>query len=259
MLGVVSAASLAPVRRAGAQGTPHLAIDLPPPADPPPTVTASTASPPVMPGRSGSSAAGPAAAASSAAGLPALSAPAPPPSPPAVRGPTIRAVDVLTDGQTRDLLRNGFPARLHFRLELWHAGGFLNALDGRREWDVIVRYDPVHKRFRAARLHDDSVTVIGDFDQFSTLAAAVSAPYPVALAPGRGGRYYYNAVLDVEMLSLNDLDEVERWLRGELRPAVRGQRNPGGVLGRGLRTLFVRLLGAERRHYEARSRPFRAG
>ena len=61
-----------------------------------------------------------------------------------------------------------------------------------------------------------------------------------------------------EMLSLNDLDEVERWLRGELSPAVRGQRNPGGVLGRGLRTLFVRLLGAERRHYEVRSKTFRA-
>jgi hypothetical protein len=173
-------------------------------------------------------------------------------------GPAIRALDILSDGQTRDLMRNGFPARLHFRIELWHAGGLFNALDGTREWDVIARYDPLDKQYRAARLAGQSVTVLGEFPQFPALAAALGAPYNVPLVPGRGGgKYYYNAVVDVEMLSLNDLDEVERWLRGELTPAVRGQRNPGGVLGRGLRTLFVRLLGAERRHYEVRSKTFK--
>jgi hypothetical protein len=196
--------------------------------------------------------------------LPALAAdPAPgastPPTATHVTGPAIRAVDILADGQTRDLLRNGFPARLHFRVELWHAGGLFNALDGTREWDVIARYDPLEKQYRAARLADRDITVLGEFAQFPALAAALAAPYTVPLVPGRGGgKYYYNAVVDVEMLSLNDLDEVERWLRGELSPAVRGQRNPGGVLGRGLRTLFVRLLGAERLHYEVRSKTFRA-
>jgi hypothetical protein len=178
--------------------------------------------------------------------------------PAATVGPSIRSLDVLSDGQTRDLLRSGFPARLHFRLELWHEGGVFNALDATYEWDVIVRYDPVQKRYRAARLHDDSVAVLGNFAQINALTATVEAPFVAPVVPGRrGGRFYYNVVLDVEMLSLNDLDEVERWLRGELRPAVRGKRNPGGVLGRGLRTLFVRLLGAEHRHYEARSKTFR--
>ena len=59
------------------------------------------------------------------------------------------------------------------------------------------------------------------------------------------------------MLSVNDLDEVERWLRGELRPAVRGERNPGTAITRGLRSLVVGILGGENRHYEARSRTFR--
>ena len=182
-----------------------------------------------------------------------------PAAPAAPVGPSIRALDILADGQTRDLLRNGFPARLHFRVELWHTGGIFNSLDGTREWDVIARYDPLSKRFRAARLIDDDVTVLGDFEQFPGLTAALAAPYVVPLLPRKAGdRYYYNAVVDVEMLSLGDLDEVERWLRGELRPAVRGQRNPGGAIGRGLRTLFVRLLGAQRRHYEVRSKTFRA-
>ncbi len=206
-------------RTAASQGTPRLAIDLPPAAADP------------TPGQPGA-----------APGT----------------GPAVRALDVLSEGQTRDLMRNGFPARLHFRVELWHAGGIFNALDGTREWDVIARYDPLDKQYRAARLAGQTVTVLGEFPQFPALAAAIGAPYTVPLVPGRGGgKYYYNAVVDVEMLSLNDLDEVERWLRGELTPAVRGQRNPGGVLGRGLRTLFVRLLGAERRHYEVRSKTFR--
>ena len=74
--------------------------------------------------------------------------------------------------------------------------------------------------------------------------------------PARRGRYYYSVGLDVETLSMSDLDEVERWLRGELRPAVRGQRNPGTALTRGLRTLFVRLLGGEKRRYDVQSRTF---
>ncbi|HEX6316419.1 MAG TPA: hypothetical protein VFZ73_16225, partial [Gemmatimonadaceae bacterium] len=69
-------------------------------------------------------------------------------------------------------------------------------------------------------------------------------------------RQYYIGMVDVESMSLTDLDEVERWLRGELQPAVRGDRNPGTALGRGIRKMFVRLLGAERRNLQARSRTF---
>jgi hypothetical protein len=206
----------------GAQGVPRIAIDLPH-NDPP----AQTATP-------GTSA--------------------------AIAGPAIRAIDVLNDGQTRDLLRNGFPARLHFRMEIWHNGFPFSTLEGSEEWNVIVRFDPLQKRYRAARLREDTVTVIGDFDQYPALAAALAAPYSVPLIPKRrGNEYFYNAGLDVEMLSLSDLDEVERWLNGELGPAVQGKRDAGGVIGRGIRLFFVRLLGAERVHYQARSRSFKAG
>ena len=93
--------------------------------------------------------------------LPAPSDP-PPGGPTSGVGPSIRALDILADGQTRDLLRSGFPARLHFRVELWHTGGILNSLDGTREWDVIARYDPLGKRFRAARL----IEIVQVFDKF---------------------------------------------------------------------------------------------
>jgi hypothetical protein len=69
-------------------------------------------------------------------------------------------------------------------------------------------------------------------------------------------RQYYIGVVDVSSLELSDLDEVQRWLRGEMQPAVRGDGNPGTALGRGIKKVFVRLLGAERRNLQARSRTF---
>ena len=176
----------------------------------------------------------------------------------ATEGPVVRTHGVLGDRDVRDLLRNGFPARLHYRVELWSTEGLVNDLEGTSDWDVIVRYDPLGRRYGVARLVGRQVTVLGEFEQIDDAQAAVERPFRAPVAPRqRGDRYYYNASLDVEMLSLSDLDEVERWLRGELRPAVRGRRNPGTALTRGLRTLFVRLIGGERRHYEVRSATFR--
>ena len=59
------------------------------------------------------------------------------------------------------------------------------------------------------------------------------------------------------MLSLTDLDEVERWLRGDLQPGLTGKANPGTIITRGLRTVAAKLLGSESREYEASTPMFR--
>ena len=38
---------------------------------------------------------------------------------------------VLSDAKTRELLRNGFPSRLHYRLELWKKGTIFDDPSGR--------------------------------------------------------------------------------------------------------------------------------
>lgn len=173
-------------------------------------------------------------------------------------GPVVRGIDIITDRRLSDLLRSGFPARLHFRVELWSTSGWFDDLRARREWDVIVQYDPLDKRFRVARVSGELVTVLGSFETLAEAEAAVSRPYRVPLTvPPQNERFYYNASLEVETLSLSDLDEVERWLRGELRPAVRGERNPGTALTRGVRTLVVRLLGGATQRYQVRTGTFR--
>lgn len=176
---------------------------------------------------------------------------------PARQGPRVQAVGVLDNGRQRDLLRNGFPAHLHFRVELWSTGGLLNDLEGSAEWDVVVRLDALDNSYHVARVVDDRVTLLGRYGDIAQAQMAAERPYsPVMAAPRPGRRYYYHARVEVETLSLSDLDEVERWLRGELRPAVRGDRNPGTALGRGLGRLLIRVVGGERRRLDGRTPTF---
>jgi len=174
-------------------------------------------------------------------------------------GPTVRALDVLSDPETKGLLESGFPARLHFRVELWSAGRVFDALTRSEEWDLFVYYEALGKKYRVVRVEGDgdAITSAGQFNTFDDMIDEVERQQRVHVKPpAQRNRQYYIGVLDVESLSLTDLDEVERWLRGELQPAVRGDGNPGTALGRGIRRVFVRLLGAERRNLQARSRTF---
>jgi uncharacterized protein DUF4390 len=157
------------------------------------------------------------------------------------------------------LVRNGFPMELHYRVELWAARRLFDDLLAATEWDVVVRYDALNERYRVFRVDSTNVVhQLGVFSRVSDVAAEVERPVRVALAASpRGGRQYYRVVVNVQTLSDNDLDEVERWLRGELQPAVRGQRNPGTAIGRGVRRVFVRVLGGEQRHLEQRTPSFR--
>jgi hypothetical protein len=174
-------------------------------------------------------------------------------------GPSVRALDAISDAETKGLLESGFPARLHFRIELWAAGRVFDALQHTGEWDLFVYYDALGKKYRVVRVdHDgETITSAGQFATFAEMVQEVERPMRAPVrAEKKRNRQYYIGVVDVASLQLTDLDEVERWLRGQMQPAVRGEGNPGTALGRGVKRLFVRLLGAERRNLQARSRTF---
>ena len=176
----------------------------------------------------------------------------------ATEAPLVRSSGLITDGATHDLLRNGFPARLHYTMERWSTGGWFDDVAATAEWDVVVRYDALGKVFQVYRIVGRRTYPLGSFGTIAEADAVVGAGFPAPIRlPRQGRRGYYSLVLDIEALSLTELDEVERWLRGELKPAVRGKKNPGTAVGRGVRTIMVRLLGGEKRRYEARSPTFR--
>lgn len=172
--------------------------------------------------------------------------------------PTVRTIGVLAAGRTAELIRNGFPARLHYKLERWAAGTFVNDVKATAEWEMIAQYDPLAKTYKLIRATSRNAVVVGEYTELSDADAKLAEPFPAPISPPRSGeKSYYALSLNVEAMSLGDLDEVQRWLRGELRPAVRGHRNPGTAVSSGVRTLVVRLLGGERVVYQASTGVFR--
>ena len=189
-----------------------------------------------------------------------VSVPASTPTTPVPMGPVIRTANVIADRELQTLLQNGFPANLHYRTELWSRGGLFDDVKSSVEWDVLVRYEPLTKTYRVARFVGEEAENLGRFERYEDAQAALARPYQPKLPARRTrDRQYYIVTLEVEVLSMSDLDEIDRWLRGELRPAVRGKHNPGTALGRGLSRLATKLLGGENRRYEQRSEIFRVG
>jgi len=164
---------------------------------------------------------------------------------------TVTATGLFGDPDMRELVRSGFPASLRYRLELWRAGGLFNDLEGTQEWELIVQYDPSGQRYRVVRREAGRLEDLGSFATLSTAQAMLERPLKLTLAPQRQARrYYYNLVLDISALSVSDMDQLERWLRG-----VRGG-SAAGAIGSGMRTLMLRMLGGEKQHYERRSSTF---
>ncbi|MBK8248208.1 MAG: hypothetical protein IPK85_12495 [Gemmatimonadetes bacterium] len=194
-----------------------------------------------------------------AQGRPLLQLLLPPSDSLAIVGPRVRATGVLGANAIRELLDHGFPARLTYQVELWSTAGVFDRRLQTTTWAVVLRFDPVRRLYEGVRVVNDDVTSIGTFERLADAVLAIEQPERATLrgASDDTAPLYYTATLTLEMLSVSDLAELERWVRGDLNPAVRGRRNPGTALGRGARTLLSRLLGGERRVIEARSAVFR--
>lgn len=169
--------------------------------------------------------------------------------------PTISTANLLADSKTLTLLNSGFPTEIRYRLELWRKGRlWFDDLDGKIEWEVLVQFDPTSHAYNSVRrmgtqLHED-------FGAFPTAAAAeapLGEPFRVPLRPTSPGEYYYNLVVDVRTLTESDLDALQQWLNG---PGAPGKSNPITSVRSGLGVMLSRVLGGDKRKYEARSGQF---
>ena len=172
--------------------------------------------------------------------------------------PRVRSTGLLADGKFLGLMRSGFPLRLHYRIELWHVrGSWFDEFMREVSWDVVARNDP---------LADDFVLIRqgGRVSRYATpeeLSAALEIPYTVTLQPSgsQGDRFYFVARLEVTTLNDTDLQELSRWLSGDVGPAVSSGENFGDALARGAQRVLVRLAGLPRQRLEARSPTIRIG
>lgn len=190
-----------------------------------------------------------------------------PPLPLAAQGPVltvtrdgpvarVQATGLLDDGKFIDLMRSGFPLRLHFRLELWgvRSGWFDRYVRG-AEWDAVARHDPLSDDYFLVRTGGR----VTRYSSSEDLAKALALPYRVALKADGDGRYYLVCRLEVTTLNDTDLEELTQWLKGDVTPAVSGRESLGQALAHGAQRVLVRIAGLPTLTLEGRSPVFSGG
>jgi hypothetical protein len=186
---------------------------------------------------------------------------APDSTPTGARAPIVRATHVLDDERWLSALRSGLPIRLHYRVERWRArNGWFDAFDRQEEWDAVVRHEPLLDQYTL-------LTLFGRRRQerryatLDALGAALGFAYRIKILPTAPNRYYYSATLTITTLSDSDLNELERFLKGDLGDVAGGRETFGDALGRGATRFLLRLAGLPSVRMEAQSEAFtvRAG
>ena len=172
------------------------------------------------------------------------------------RPPIVRSENLLVgDSRWLAALRSGLPVRLHYRVEVWRSReGWFDTFTRQAEWDVLVRHEPLLDQytlltFAGARRQERRYATL------DALGAALGFAYLINVQPAEEGRYYYSASLQVSTLSDSDLDELERFLAGDLGRAQGGD-NVGDALGRGATRFLLRLAGLPSLRLEGKSESF---
>lgn len=151
-------------------------------------------------------------------------------------------------------LHSGLPLRIQIVVELWKDGFIFDHERGRADWRASVVYDPLGQRYDVTVGHGTTPETI--VDSLSEVRDVLQHAFTVPLQPRENGRYYYLGQVVIETLSLSDLEELQRWLHGDLAPAVAGQDNVENAVGRGVRRALVRMLGLPARRFQVRTPMF---
>jgi hypothetical protein len=178
-------------------------------------------------------------------------------SPRGGRAPVVRSENLLnTESRWLSALRSGLPVRLHYRVEVWRSrDGWFDEFARQAEWNVVVRHEPLLDQYTL-------LTLVGQRRQerryatLDALGAALAFAYQVNVRPEEAGNYYYAASLQVATLSDSDLDELERFLAGDIGEAAQGSEGIGDAVGRGATRFLLRLAGLPSLRLEARSPRF---
>jgi Domain of unknown function (DUF4390) len=172
------------------------------------------------------------------------------------RAPVVRSEHLLDDGRWLSALRSGLPVRLHYTVGVWRSrGGWFDAFERQAEWDVVLHHEPLLDQYTV-------LTVVSGrarerrYATIDALTAALAFAYQVSVQPAQAGRYYYTASLAISTLSDSDLDELQRFLEGDLGDMAKGKEGVGDALGRGATRFLLRLAGLPSLRLEVRSPTF---
>lgn len=159
---------------------------------------------------------------------------------------------LFDDRALANAVHEGLPLRISVSAELW-ADRFFDSEEGREEWKASVVFDPVTLAYDV-QVGDRPPSRLRTMQQ---VRDHLQRAFILNLRPRRAGRYYYLATVEMATLSLSDLEELRRWLSGDLGPEADGTSD--GAVTRGVRRLFVRALGLPTRRLRLRTPAFDFG
>ena len=165
--------------------------------------------------------------------------------------------DFLADPSLQEALHSGLPLRIRIRIQLWRDGFFDDQEGDDYQWRAGIIFDPFTRRYRVQT--SGRAAAEQNVNTLEEARSILQQTLAVPLLPSRDGKYYYIAIVEMETLSLSDLEELQRWLKGDLAPVIEGGSNVEGALAKGFRRIVVRALGLPARRFDLQSDPFRIG
>jgi hypothetical protein len=166
----------------------------------------------------------------------------------------VEIVDLFSDPGLVEAVVSGLPLRIRIRVQLWKDGLF-DSQKGQHEWRATLLFDPLTRRFRLQTSEQTEAEV--EVNTLEEVREALQLTLQIPLRPREKGKYYYIGEVEMETLSLSDLEELQRWLQGELAGAVAGEGDVDGALAKGFRRVLVRMLGLPAKRFQVQSPSFR--
>ena len=145
-------------------------------------------------------------------------------------------LDDLFPPRIAESLARGMPATLQLRTELWRGReGWFDRLESSFDASIRIRYEVWNDLYRVER----AGVTLGTSASLDSIADLIARPW--ALPAGRVGglrpspRYYVVVYATLKPLTVEDVQEVEGWLSGEVRAEGRAGL---GVIAELPRSLF---------------------
>ncbi|MGD2121847.1 MAG: DUF4390 domain-containing protein [Gemmatimonadota bacterium] len=161
--------------------------------------------------------------------------------------------NLFSDPPLVEAVQTGLPLRIRLGIQLWKDGFFDNQ-KGQYEWRASIIFDPLTRRYRLQTSEQTGAEL--EVNTLEEAQSSLQRTLAIPLRPRESGRYYYVASVELETLSLSDLEELQRWLQGQLAPAVAGDQEVEGALAKGVRRVLVRMLGLPAKRFTVHSSRF---
>ena len=165
------------------------------------------------------------------------------------------SLDHALEGKTWDDLRHGRPLTFLYTVELWQERShWFDSLVSSRTLEIRLRYDPWQEIYAVAGLGPEIRQALSPEEAQDMVSRHLHLKAGELSHLEAEGRYYLVLRADIKTLTLHDLNEVEGWLRGEVKP---DPDNTAGIsIPRSLLRMFLGVSGLGDRSALLRSEPF---